>query len=289
MKKILWTILLFALLLGCFTGCRKEEPALPAVPEGELDGEHPLIKKLVFYLEWSMIGCDKFPRRLESQINDIKNGTQALHVSFRPSDRYYICGYYNSATGNGDTDDPNCHEYIWVGYRKEDEIPEFYRDAECAVVFQINRASTVEDIMQKGRAVPNVEHFQIYRPTFENGVNTASSIEFSDTLIYITYPQFPPETSQKSDTVYYHTDEYTKEIIPCVYLDGEYALSFYLYTVLEDGTHSEDADYSFRFGEYYDTLTHMIERDKYRITNESGRTDVYGTVSMKKFISDILK
>ena len=77
--------------------------------------------------------------------------------------------------------------------------------------------------------------------------------------------------------------------IPCVYLNGEYYLYFSRYTVYADGSRSEENDYTYTFGKYYDALTSVMDKDKYSVTYEDGKTKFYGTVSLDVFINDVLK
>lgn len=77
--------------------------------------------------------------------------------------------------------------------------------------------------------------------------------------------------------------------IPCVCLDGEYYICFSRYTVYADGSRSEENDYTYTFGKYYDILMSVMDKDKYSITDEQGRENFYGTIKVGDFANDILK
>ena len=46
---------------------------------------------------------------------------------------------------------------------------------------------------------------------------------------------------------------------------------------------SKETDYTYQFGEYYDELMSVMERDKYRI--ESSYTTVFATITMRDFVN----
>ena len=223
MKKIISFILLGALLLMCFSGCtnsndengdkeinQEESPDtnnkggdMPVV-EGELDKSSDLVVTLVAYLDQYMTEYDLIGRTFAQKVDDIKNGIQPLHVVFNPSDYYFVCGYYNSSSEYGDIGYRSCNEYTWVGYKNESDVKEYYNDTKWAVLFQINRALTVTDMVSNERQIPDMEHFQIIKPTFENGVNIAAPIVFDETFIYLNYPNcYLNRSSQNSSRMYY--------------------------------------------------------------------------------------
>ena len=159
-------------------------------------------------------------------------------------------------------------------------------------LFQINKALTITDIVSSENNVPAMEHFQIYTPTFENGVNIATPVVFDETFIYLNYPNcYLNRSSQNTSTMYYCKSIYYHPMntIPCVYLDGEYYLSFYLYTVYSDGIRGEENNYAYSFGMYYDTLMDIMEKEKYHTIDEYERTSFYGTISFDDFLNGVLK
>ncbi|MBQ7387105.1 MAG: hypothetical protein IJW03_02950 [Clostridia bacterium] len=299
MKKIILFILVCTLSLMCFSGCEnptdvpgkndKEDDA--PVIEGELDKNSDLVVTLVAYLEQYTIMYDMISRVVFEKIDDIKTGIQPLHVAFDPNDYYFVCGYYNSSLGHEYIDYENCSKYTWVGYKSESDIKEYYENTKWAVVFQLNKALTVTDIISSENSVPNMEHFQIYNPTFEGGVNVGDPIEFSETFIYLNYPDcYLNKFSQNKDTMYYckSISYHSINTIPCVYLDGDYYLHFYRYTVYSNGDRRPEFDYTYHFGQYYDALMGMMDNDKYSITDD-GMTKFYGVIKVSDFVNGVVK
>ncbi|MBQ9121693.1 MAG: hypothetical protein IJY12_04985 [Clostridia bacterium] len=294
MNKIVSIILLCCLILLCFSGCSTDgkDHTTPAIIEGELDKSSDLVVTLIAYLEQYLVDYDLIGRSFFQKVDDIKSGIQPLHVAFDPSNYYFVCGYYNSVQEHNEFGYCCAKDYTWVGYKNVAEIQEYYKDMKWAVVFQINKALTITDILSSKSAVPNIEHFQIYKPTFENGVNIGSPLVFNGTFIYLNYPNcYLNRFSQNTDTMYYCKSIYYHPMntIPCVCLDGEYYLSFHLYTVYSDGQRNESNDYAYSFGQYYDTLMNIMEKDKYNLTDEYGRTSFYGTISFDDFVNGVLK
>ena len=313
MKKIISIALLCSLLLICFSGCSipndptgEKEPGkentsvtnddkgntLPIITEGEIGKNSDLVATLVAYLDQYLTDYDLIDRTFDQKVDDIKSGIQALHVAFDPANYYFVCGYHNPAQEHDELGYCCAEDYTWVGYKNEAEIKDYYNGMKWAVVFQINKALTITDIVSGENDVPNMEHFQIYTPTFENGINIAASVVFDDTFIYLNYPNcYLNRFSQSNSTMYYCKSIYyhTMNTIPCVYLDGDYYLSFHLYTVYSDGERSEEDDYTYRFGQYYDALMNIMIKDKYSITDEQGRTNFYGTISFDDFVDGVIK
>ena len=313
MKKIISFVLLSALLLMCFSGCsisnnsngkkESDQESIPitnvnkgntplAIIEGEMDKNSDLVATLVAYLEQYTTQYNIKGRSFAQQIDHIKNGIQPLHVAFDPVKYYFVCGYYNPAKDHDEFVYCCAKDYTWVGYKNEAEIQEYYNGMKCVVVFQINMALTVTDIVSNERTVPDIQHFQIFKPTFKNGVNVGEPVVFDETFIYLNYPNcYLNRFSQSNSTMYYCQSIYyhTMNTIPCVYLDGDCYLSFHLYTVYADGSRSEENDYTYTFGKYYDVLMSVMDKDKYSITDEQGREKFYGTITVGDFVNDILK
>ena len=311
-KQTLALLLLGALLLLCFSGCatptdpqggKETDPVTDPAPsgkpnppepivEGELDKSSDLVVTLVAYLDQYMTRYDFIGRTFAQKVDDIKTGIQPLHVAFDPSDYYFVCGYYNSSSEYGDIGYRSCNEYTWVGYKNESDVKEYYNDMKWAVVFQINRALTVTDIVSNERQIPDMEHFQIFKPTFANGVNIAAPVVFDETFIYLNYPNcYLNRSAQNASRMYYCKSIYyhPTNTISCVCLDGEYYLSFSRYTVYADGSRSEENDYTYTFGTYYDALMSVMDKDKYSVTYEDDQTTFYGTISLDVFTNDVLK
>ncbi len=305
MKRLILLILIISFLLLPLAGCNnKNDPTgttnsttvdntlnMPT-SERELDKNSELVLTLVAYLEQYWVEYDLIGRSLENKINDIKNGIQPLHVVFDPDSYYFVCGYYNSPFENGDVGYEKAKEYTWVKYEDETEIQEYYNGIKWAVVFQINKALTITDILSNDTAVPNMEHFQIYKPTFENGANTAEPIVFDKTFIYLDnfLNQLDEDVIYHSKSWYYHSNV----TISCVYIDGEYYLPFYLAT-LEDGEifDAQQAlstnQFTYTLGEYYDAIIRVMDTEKYSVVVNEKYTYRYGVVSIDDFVNSIFR
>ena len=259
----------------------------PPMVEGELDKNSELIVELIAYLEQYLVEYDLISVSFSSKVNGIKNGAQPLHVAFDPNNYYFVGGYYNTEHKDSVIDYRYASEYVWVGYESEAEIQEYYNDMPCVVIFQINRALTVTNILSDEPA-NDMEHFQIYKATFENGVNTAPPITFGDTFIYLNNfsNRFDEDTIYHSKSWYYHENA----TIPCICLDGEYYLPFYLAT-LEDGEifDAQQAlstnQITYTLGEYYDAIISVMDIEKYSVEVNEKYTYRYGVVSIDDFVN----
>lgn len=313
MKKLILFLLIGALLVlplsGCFADNQQNEVTTPnnttenttpevttppendqndpPVVEGELDKDSELIVELIAYLEQYLVEYDLISVSFSAKINQIKNGAQPLHVAFDPNNYYFVGGYYNNAHKDSVIDYRYASEYVWVGYKSEAEIQEYYNGMPCVVVFQINRALTVTNILSDEPA-NDMEHFQIYKPTFENGANTASPIAFDDTFIYLNNVsnRFDEDIIYHSKSWYYHGNA----TISCICLDGEYYLPFYLAT-LEDGEifDAQQAlstnQITYTLGEYYDAIINIMNTEKYNVEVNEKYTYRYGVVSIDDFVN----
>lgn len=264
---------------------------------GELNRNSDLIVTLVAYLKQYFVEYDLVGRSFEIKINNMKDGIQPIHVAFDPSNYYFVCGYYNSPSEHGDIGYHNSEEYIWVGYEKETEIQEYYNDMKWAVVFQINKAITIADIFSSGRLVPKMEHFQIYKPTFENGVNVGVPVVFNETFIYLNYPNcYLNRFSQSTSTMYYTKSIYYHNMntIPCVSLEGQYYIPIWLDTLTTDEIFSAQKALSkdrilYDLGEYYSAIIDVMDTERYRVQPQVGYTYYYGVISLDDFVNDVVK
>lgn len=263
----------------------------PPMVEGELDKNHPLIVAIREYIDDRDVCGDFIVYSFATKIDFIKSGErQALHVAFDPDDHYFVCGYYSSAHEFESSNSCCIEEYTWKQYEDESEIQEHYKDMKCMLVFQINRALTVTDIMSNETEVPDIQHFQFYDPAFENGVNIGAPLTFDETFVYLN--------NSKDDTIYYYTTVYNhiNQTIPCVYLDGQYYISFYLDTLKAD--HSFNAqdvlsrDYVYmvdEFAEYYDAIIGVMDTEKYHVNAPlNGYVYYYGVITLEDFVNEII-
>ena len=219
----------------------------------------------------------------ERKIDDIKNGTQALHVAFDSSCFYYVCGYYNITEQHTEFPTYCCaKDYVWVKFESVNDIQEYYNDTQFAVAFQINKALFVRDISQRSNSVPNVEHFQLYTPEFKEGFNINVSLDFAETFIYLN--RLDCNVLYLSMTKYNHS----WTTFPCIYLENQYHIPIQLYIVYLSGNRYE-SDLNREFGAYYDAVVNIMEVGKYSIVFENGKEAFYGLISVDDFVNKIIQ
>ncbi len=285
MKKRKRTLLLcvVVLLLLCIL-----VNSIVGVPKGLRD-------TLVEYLEQSIWEYDKKTYSEEEKIDFIKNGAQPLHVAFDPSDYYFVCGYYNDPEGKEIGWYGNAKEYIWVKYGSADKIRETYLGKELIAAFQMNRALFVKDLSKNKSYLPGMEHFQIYTPKFEDGVNVNPPIDFSETFIYLngvtTEGDYSFERFKGRGYCSVNQHSYEMLTIRCICFEDQYYIPIHTHTIHSDGTYSDDTNYLVRtFGKYYDAIENIMETGRYSIENETYHSvRHYGLVSMDDFANEILK
>lgn len=275
MNKIISFVLLCALLLMCFSGCEipsDNDTNSPTV----LQSQDALVCALVEYLQNLFKDYDMPDTSTATKIDEIKNGKQALHVGFNKSEYYFVCAYY-SAGHNDEAKDYCCvTDYTWVKFNDADEISEKYDDLNFVVGFQINKASSVTDIIKKNAQVPGIEHFQEYVPIFNNGLNSNDAISFDAGYIYLN--------STNDITVYHSTSSYDNVLktLPCVFLNEQYYIAVELYTVYPDDSRSNN-DLISDFGAYYDALVDIMDTTSYHLIDKNERTIFYGIIEINDF------
>ena len=247
----------------------------PPVVEGEVDKNSDLIVALVTY--WKELSMDFLmpPFSFTDQIYTIEQGKQPLHVAFDPNDYYFVCAYNNEKF--------NYDDCTWVRYQDETAIQEYYNGIKLVKAFQINRSLSVTDILPSDKTVPDMEHFSLYEPVFENGINIADAEIFDRTFIYLN--------DSTDETIYYSIGKYDYKmvVIPCVYFENQYYLSFRHYVIHSDGRQTEKTSYEVMFGDYYDVLSDKAVAEKYSVTNDNGTTYFYVLVLLEDFVNGVLK
>lgn len=268
--------------------------SIVGVPKGLRD-------TLVGYLERYNWEYDMMTYSEEETIDFIKNGAQPLHVAFDPSDYYFVCGYYNDPEGKEIGGYRNAKKYTWVKFSGADKIRESYFGKELIVTFQMNKALFVKDISRNKNYLPGMEHFQMYKPKFEDGVNTNPPIDFSETFIYLNgvtlkngyiYERF-------NGKGYRSVKQYDHEnlTIQCIHFEEQYYIPIHTHSVYSNGEFYDSTDKNSRmFGKYYDAIERIMETGRYSIEDEYkdyfGRISVvdhYGLVSIDDFANEIIK
>lgn len=240
-----------------------------------------LVKALMKYLDELLWDFELPETSVAIKIDGIKNGEQPLHVEYKPSDCYFVCAYYDGDDGDA-TDYARKNDYTWIKFEGANEIKEYYSGEKFVVAFQINSPSLVADIRNGAEIVPNVEHFKVYEPEFDGGMNTKAHDEFERTFIYLN-------SSDKSDVYVSESNAYHElYVLPCVYLDGQYYITVYLNTIAVGGEQSS-ADLKWELGGYYDTLMEIMVTEKYSVTDNRGTTHFYGLLELGEFSRTVLE
>ncbi len=291
MKKIIFVLLLCFSMLVCNSSAIasfdnkdvKKNNISKATAEKNTAKEisstdNDIINALIEYLQ--QLRCDyEVPETsIEMKIDEIKNGTKPLLLDFNSSNSYFVCAYYESKISDYYRD---ATKYTWIRFEKSDEILEYYKDKKLVVSFQINQASLVTDILDKDAKVPNVEHFQIYIPNFDEGVNTNSLITFDETFIYLN--------ASENDNVYHSTfTHYNYRVtIPTHYFDYQYYITIPLKVVNPDGQ-LINHDIVYDFGKYHNELQIIMNTEKYSVKYENGVTIFYGLIEINNFANLIV-
>ena len=293
MSKIKFTCLFIiliclTLLCGCFshtgrfadTDSDTYEQSFAVEDSDTLTDE--LIDALVEYLQGLSVEYELPDTSLSIKIDKIKKGQQPLLVDFDPDIFYFVCGYYDGVTENGPLKYINSNEYTWVRFESADEIQENHEDKKFIVAFQINKALLVRDIVTPKAILPRVEHFQMYDPVFENGVNTNTHIVFEEEFIYLN--------KSSAERIYHSTSLYYHQLVTinCLNLDNEYYISRFMYSIHSNGE-KDEGNLQGEFGEYYEALMGVIQPTPYSVTRSWGRIDYYGLIDIDDFVNHIIK
>lgn len=254
----------------------------PSPAEGELlSNDSELVLALVDHLDHFLAEGHIGDSSIWYKIEMIKRGMQPLLLDFTSSEPYYVCGFHNM---EHDAEYAFCcaEKYTWVKYDSLDKIPEEYNGEGLFVSFQINKATYVKDLLSGKENEIDFEHFQLYRIPHGNGEILSS--DFEKIFIYLN-------DSDKS-TIYYSTDVYDNvmRIIPCINLDENYYIRYWLYLENLDGSHT-DIDYDYlavNFGKYYDDMMSIMITDKYSVTNDNGAVIHYGIIDVDDLAEKIL-
>ncbi len=296
MKRFIIIILLCAVVLCCFASCDNADK-VQDIPEAnnkfegnpikEVSSDErysELISTLVQYLNqyWAEFDLPP-PPTLAENIDKIKLGTQALLVSFDPSNYYYICGYYNADHEYDEELFCCANKYTWVKLDDPTKIPEAYEGKSLVVAFQINKSKLISDIVSEQTEVPDIEYFQIFDVEFENGYNTKNHIVFEKTIIYLN--------EYKKDVIFYseHRSGYEFLTIRALELDGEFYIPVETYVSYHEGeVYSEDLSYE--FGKYHDDLMEIMIKEKYSETPTNAHyTRHYGVLGVRELVDEIIK
>ena len=267
MKRFILILLTCAMLVGCitcFAACNKE-PVEISVEENYWDIINVLCTHIRNVRAMPSINYGDLSR--SRSIDSVRDGkAQALHVAVDPNKYYYICGYYNSDHYNEETILCCGAKYTWVKFNKKDEITEYYGEKKLIAAVQVNKARFIRDITSILARTPKYEHFLIYTPEFQDGVNVADAI-YCD-ISYIDFCSKDEKYVLYSSEIKLH-EKYT---MPCVKYKGKY--------YIEENSNKGYLESTYR--DYYDDIKEIINSDEYE---KKG----YGIISIREFVNKILK
>lgn len=292
MNKIISIILLCCLLLTCLSSCayvdklfgnedKEPEEKLPANPEEpkeedktpiELSADDERVTALLNHLSCEFEGLmDVCGPTMANMIDAIKaDNARAMLVNFQSSESCFVCGYYDDEDVR-----PICKYvdgFTWVKFENANEITERYKDLTLVVAYQFTKATVVSDIVNKNAEAPRIEHFQIYSPVFEEGINTNDEIIEDDMFVYVSF--------SKKDSLFVNDFRFTR--LSFVHIQGKYYITIPHYVIKEDGTRI-DKRLDIHFGKYYDALFDIMITDKYSVTAELGRVAFLGLIEFEDF------
>ena len=243
-----------------------------------LENDSEQITALVSYLEQINLDREIADLSFESKIYQFRLGGRPLHVRLDPRVYYYVCGYYNEGHENEKDEYCCASEYIWIEYASEKDILEYYDGKILIAAFQINKPIEVVDILEAA-IPPSFEHFQIYDPVFEDGVNIGKpgGLE-EESFIYMNASDDP--------SIYHSVSSYSHSLVtvPCAYIDGQYYITLEL-----DGSKSLEEFMSLEFGAYSEAFSAIVDTEKYSITDNQGQKHSYGIFEIGIFMKEVSK
>ena len=239
---------------GCATKCTCERYVNVSKELADLLPHHLCIHHL---------DIDPHIFNVEKKINILKDGGQALLVTFEEVNTYYVGAYY---FGNHyyqyhdpihqDTGDTYCpFDYVFVRFDSAEEIERTYNNRELKGAFIVWEVLSVSDISSEDADAPKLVMYD--RLTLNEDQFSVPDMP-SESFIYINGLHTPTGT----DTVYYSAvirRTYRKQVtLTHVNIDGEDYLLFYNYDVcFYWGDIKKD------FGKYYDALSEIMIPDIY--------------------------
>ena len=243
------------MLSGCVIRAKTPEESTPDTPKyNTIELSEDIIAEANEYLRTLKYEYEYVGVAFYEQLNLVKSGEQLHHIKFDPDNCYFVCAYYMTEAGqkaDKSFDDPE--KYVWVGFADETEIPEYYGDADCVGVVQINKTEFCRGIVSGGREIPTVENFMYLKPNFEDGYNTNPPKDVGEMFVYVN-------GSDKNNVYYYSHPKYWRATIYCTELDGEFYITESAF--LENG--ELNTEYlTYAFGTYYDRLMSVMITDKY--------------------------
>ena len=241
-----------------------------------------LIMEMMDYLQNYNVMYDKDEVTFADIVDRAKTEkVQTWHVKFDANQYYYACAYYNPTHEYPEYESRSfccANEYqTWVRYDSPEQIAESYNGMQLVCAFQINKALFVRDIEPARGLSDGMEHFKLYKPVFENGINVAACEVFDSSFIYLNDSNY--------ETVYQTTDIHSYHLLwsafPLIELEERFYLAYFLYDEYPDGTINEAKYLDLEFGAYYDQVMTVMIKDKDSVLDQWGRTTYYGLLSVE--------
>ena len=253
---------------------------------GSIEAEgNDLIAELIDYLYYhsGSVWVDLIYESGEDKIDKVKDGVQALHVAFDPANYYFVCGYINPEHERDEVTYCCREKYHWVRYKSEDEIQEYYNGEKIAVAFQINNMYFAKELVPNENAVPEIKHFQLYKPEFVEGLNVNAHIDFVDTSICLNY--------QNEKNMYFNNDDifYHNCVFYCISYKNQYFLRIPMGTKYYDGRYDYKYDQKKEYGKYWESMWKiLIEKEGVAQIGEH-LINFYGLIPIDDFVNEVLK
>ncbi len=243
-----------------------------------------LAYELADYLQMLFAEYEMKENSFAIRLNYIKRGVRTLHVTFDPSEYYFVGAYYNAPH---EQQYPELElfccslKYTWVKFENADEIKDSYNGQTLIAAFQINKSLICESF-PSATSDSLMEHFQVFKPIFENGINIASPLVYDGSFIYLTLSE--------KETVYCSKDAYNHDWVAfdCIVRDGQHYVSSILYSEYANGTRY-DWDMQYEFGEYYDALMRIMITGQYSETYENGTVSHFGLFKIEDIAKIVLQ
>ena len=225
---IAFIILLGAMMLsGCVISAKAPEESAPDTPKyNTIELSEGLIDSINKYLGKKYSEINIQAATLSSHMEKIDKGiVRPLHVEIDPDEYYYACAYFDIPEDHkcGEHWGRCCREkYIWVGFEKEEDIPEYYNGVKFREAFQVNKTLFCRNIIDANNTT-KFEFVNIYKPEFKDGFNVAPKKQVDGTFIYLNFKYLDTSLNTSDDDVVYCANRHFRYYhIPCVNLEGEY-------------------------------------------------------------------
>lgn len=297
MRKCISATLICALLLICLSSCSFLDAIRNAIPERSdntpdsnvtndgsvkndedngteitpefkgipIENDSDIVKAIVDLLYNRHTDHDMHSGEIEYKLYSIeKHGAQLLEITFNPWEYYFVCGYENQKLTSIHQEDYRAKNCTWFKFDSADEIPEYYNDEKCVFAFQVNKSSSIINLLGND-SIPKVDHFLDYEPEFSDGFNTAYPLVFGETIYYVDTPGGFYGFDHSADKInYYSTALFYNPWLTLftIEIDGTICIKIPSKTV--DGD-SEVGNIELRFGEYYELFTDVIYKDAYMV------------------------